>query len=135
MVLVVLPAELLKLLMLDGVVDVDGDDEVTLDVGMGAEDAVDDVTVVPVVAAAVVLAVAVVVATVPLDAVVVEVGGDGVAGLLLLLLLSFILLVLPDKADSGVVVPLAVCSVVSDILVSLQFCLYKNKIKMVMTQM
>ena len=98
-----LPAELLKLLMLEGVVDeedvvfADGD---TFDVGIGAE--AQEVDVTAVVAAAVV-------ATMLLDE---EVVGDDVE--LLLLLLSLILLVLPDKADSGVVLPLAVCSIGSD---------------------
>ena len=105
--LVVLPAELLKLLMrqaLDqGVVDEEDvvfDAGDTFDVGIGAE--AQDVDVTAVVAVAVV-------ATMLLEE---EVVGDDVE--LLLLLLSLILLVLPDRADSGVVVPLAVCSVGSD---------------------
>ena len=112
-----LPAELLKLLMLEGVVDEEGvvfDDGDTFDVGIGAEAQVD---VTAVVAAAVV-------ATMLLDE---EVVGDDVE--LLLLLLSLILLVLPDKADSGVVVPLAVCSVGSDDILELLItvCLYNAK--------
>lgn len=113
-----LPAELLKLLMLEGVVDEEGvvfDDGDTFDVGIGAE--AQEVDVTAVVAAAVV-------ATMLLDE---EVVGDDVE--LLLLLLSLILLVLPDKADSGVVVPLAVCSVGSDDILELLItvCLYNAK--------
>ena len=98
-------AELLKLLMLEGVVDEGGvtfDDDVTFDVGIGAEELVVGVTPDVVVAAELLE-----------DG---EVGDDVVdAGLLLLLLLSLILLILPDNADSGVVAPLGVCSVDSDI--------------------
>ena len=97
-----LPAELLKLLMLEGVVDEEDvvfDDGDMFDVGIGAE--AQEVDVTAVVAAAVV--------TMLVDE---EVVGDDVE--LLLLLLSLILLVLPDKADSGVVLPLAVCLVGSD---------------------